>query len=256
MSVGELWGGVMALAVCVFVFGIFMWFARKVIGDIGVALVIVFIAIASAVQGWLWLLHSDKLALEMLAYAIPGALLWGTIKGVQYGVRSWRGRPTQDAQSRHTSQRDGDPHTCAVGDTVALSNWDLTLIEVVENANNQIVNAWQHNAQPRGQYVLVTYEATYTGSDPIGDPTGDLLWRFDGSDRVVYKQDFQVTQATVEQWPRKVRSGGTARQQVLFDVPSQVIDGGALSIEEWMADRTVTCALPPVSQRDPSVRSS
>ena len=58
-----------------------------VLGNFGTALVMVLIAFVAAVDGRRWLLHSDNHALEMLAYALPGLVLWIAAGAVDRLVR-------------------------------------------------------------------------------------------------------------------------------------------------------------------------
>jgi energy-coupling factor transporter transmembrane protein EcfT len=88
----ELWGHVMALAVITLCFSIFMWIARKIIGDFGVALVMVLWLGAMAWAGLSWLIHNDSLGLQMLGWALAGFSVWATLKAVQIlgrKVRAW-----------------------------------------------------------------------------------------------------------------------------------------------------------------------
>src|SRR5690606_10442979 len=73
------------------------------------------------------------------------------------------------------------PATAAIGDTVRVGDWDITITDLVLNANEMVRAANEFNETPRGQYVVVTYEGVYRGSQRTADIT-ELTWQFTTSD--------------------------------------------------------------------------
>lgn len=128
------------------------------------------------------------------------------------------------------------PATAKIGDTVVVSDWEVKVTGVVMNANGVITQANMFNDKPKGQYVLVNYNATYTGDERIGDASMDLSWSFTDTANNVHDQAYQVTPADNQSWPTEARKGGTIKQQVLFDLKANAIKGGILTVEAMDAN--------------------
>lgn len=126
-----------------------------------------------------------------------------------------------------------EPSPTAVGDLVSVGTWDIKVTKVVKNANEILANPNFYNEKPRNQYVLITYSATYTGSERTADVQFDLTWSFTSSASKVFDIAYQTTPADNQEWPYEARTGGTVKQQVLFDVPADTISGGTLTVETY-----------------------
>lgn len=137
--------------------------------------------------------------------------------------------PVVDAEE--PDEVDEAPELAKVGATVSVGSWDVKVTEINLDAGAIISRANQFNDPPKGQYVLVTYEATYTGNERMSDVEWDLSWSFTDTDQKVSDYASVVTPADDEEWPSEARKGGTVRYQVAFDVPSGKIKGGILSVE-------------------------
>jgi hypothetical protein len=120
------------------------------------------------------------------------------------------------------SQAPEDPQ---VGDLVSVGDWDVRVTDILLNADEVIRRANMFNNRPRGQFVLVTYEATYNGRERIADAFYDLTWSFTTTDQKVHDGDSEVTPADNQEWPTEVRAGGTAKSQVVFDLPPAQVKG-------------------------------
>lgn len=123
--------------------------------------------------------------------------------------------------------------TTPIGTTVNVGDWDVTVTEINENANNVIAGANMWNDKPEDQYVLVTYSATYIGSERKSDVGSDLSWSLTGGSQSVYDVSWQVTPADDKEWPTEARKGGTVKAQVLFDVDPDELDGALVTVEGW-----------------------
>lgn len=121
--------------------------------------------------------------------------------------------------------------TAEVGEVVTVGSWDIKVTKVVKNANEILANPNYYNDMPRDQYVLITYAATYNGTERTGDVTFDLTWSFTSSASKVFDPAYQTTPASAQEWPYEARTGGTVEQQVLFDIPADTISGGILTVE-------------------------
>jgi hypothetical protein len=64
------------------------------------------------------------------------------------------------------------------------------------NANDAVKAGGKYYYKPpRGQYVLVDYEDTYTGIERTADLMADLHWTFTTTDQTIHKQEFVRTTA-------------------------------------------------------------
>jgi hypothetical protein len=125
--------------------------------------------------------------------------------------------------------------TASLGDTVEVGDWSVEVTEVARNANATIANANSFNDRPKGQYVLVTYEATYNGTEHTADASWDLTWSLTGNDNRIIENDGEVTPSDAEEWPTSARLGGTVKAQVVFDIDPNNLSGGILSVEAYDA---------------------
>ena len=81
----------------------------------------------------------------------------------------------------------------SLGEEVSLGDWDVVVTKVARNANEAIADADWDNDEPNGQFVLVTYQATYNGPDRSADVEEWTWWSFVGSDNVAYGESFEET---------------------------------------------------------------
>jgi|GEM_PF-6870022 len=137
---------------------------------------------------------------------------------------------TTEPPATETTTADPSP-TTEIGERVSVGSWDIRVTKVVKNANTIIEHANEFNDRPRGQFVLVTYEATYTGTERTGATWLHLTWSFTSADGKVSETASQVTPADNQEWPDEARPGGTVRQQEVFDIPADQIGGGILTVE-------------------------
>jgi hypothetical protein len=121
-----------------------------------------------------------------------------------------------------------------VGDTVQVGAWSVTVTEFAKNANQVIAANDEYNEKPKHQYMLVSYEAVYSGAERTADVMLDLTWSLTGNNaKVLDPTTSQMTPAdsNQEDWITEVRSGGTAEWQVLFDMDPALLDDGILTVE-------------------------
>jgi hypothetical protein len=128
------------------------------------------------------------------------------------------------------------PEPSAIGDVVTVGDWSVTVVEVERNADKTIKKANPYNDPADFDYLLVTYEATYQGSDRTADVTSDLSWSLTTAAQQVLDDDGQVTPADDASWPTEARPGGTLRGQAVFDVDPAELDGALLSVETYSED--------------------
>jgi hypothetical protein len=131
-----------------------------------------------------------------------------------------------------------------LGDTVKVGDWQVRVVAVNTNANAAIHAANMFNDRPKGQYILATYTAKYTGHDRTGDPTMDLEWTMTTPDKKVHDTASEVTPSEKGNgWPTETRTGGTVRGQVVFDIAAPQIKRSLLSVSDFLGDNYADFAL-------------
>lgn len=144
--------------------------------------------------------------------------------------------PEQSPADGQAQDGEGQLSTVTVGEEFAVGDWTVTVTEVVTNANDAIAAANEFNEQPQGQYVLVSYDATYGGNEPTADAWAELFFSFAGGDDVIYETTAAVTPRDAESAPTQVRPGGTVSLDAAFDVPSEAIEGGSVLVGGFLSD--------------------
>jgi len=139
---------------------------------------------------------------------------------------------TTEPTADETATEEPSP-TTRVGELVSVGSWDIRVTKVVKNGDEIIEQANEFNDPPRGQFVLITFEATYTGSERTADAWADLTWSFTSADNKVSQTASAVTPADNQEWPEEARPGGTVRQQEVFDIPADQISGGIITVEAY-----------------------
>lgn len=104
------------------------------------------------------------------------------------------------------------------------------------NANALIHAANEFKDKPKGQYVLVYYDATYIGTDRTADIGSDLTWQFTGTDKQVYDTANEVTPLENASAPTEARKGGTVHGQAVFGIAPRLIHGGTLTVQAYDAN--------------------
>jgi hypothetical protein len=126
--------------------------------------------------------------------------------------------------------------TLPIGESAQVgADYTVAVTKVNLDADNVLAREEFFNEPPKGRYILMTLDVTYTGDDE-GDPWGDLEGTFVGSDARQY--DASACEATVPDSGYDVptlNSGGKATFKACFDVPPDAIDGGKLFIDELAA---------------------
>jgi hypothetical protein len=124
----------------------------------------------------------------------------------------------------------------ALGAPATLGPWTITVTDVDEDAGQEIKKANQFNEPARHQYMLVTFTATYNGTERTADADFDLNWTLTGNDAVVLEPASVVTAYENRSEPTEVRTGGTVEWQVPFDADPAVVSGGLLSVTSWTGE--------------------
>lgn len=123
--------------------------------------------------------------------------------------------------------------TASLGDTVEVGDWSVKVTEVVKNADAVLANRDYYNDKPKGQFVLVTYEATYSGPERTADTFADLTWTLTTNDHKVWDTAYATTPADDQEWTSEARKGGMVKQQAVFDVNAQTLPQSILSVEGY-----------------------
>lgn len=168
------------------------------------------------------------LASTVAAFAMVGALAGcGTAQPAAVVQPADVESSTVDESSPATAA----PETTPVGTTVSVANWDVKVTKVVKDADPLVKAANMYNDPADGQYVLVTYKATYRGTERKVDIESDLTWSFTDSAQVSHDSASQVTPA--DDKPSEARTGGTVTGDVAFDIPAKRINGGLITVEGY-----------------------
>ena len=126
--------------------------------------------------------------------------------------------------------------TTAIGDLVTIGDWDIRITKVTQDADDIIAGANMFNDKPRGQYVMVTYDATYHGTERTGDvEMGDLWWTFTTPDQKVHETSWQVDPASNQNWPTETHPGGTVRAMEVFDIKGPITPS-LITVEDYMLE--------------------
>ncbi len=150
--------------------------------------------------------------------------------------------PTDDSTGIVDDTGDGElvddapPPMSTLGDTYSVGDWDVKITKVTLNANSQIAHANMFNDKPKGQYVLVNYEAVYTGSKRTADVESDLSWSFTDAKQVVHDEASVGTPASAKDAPTETRKGGKVVLDLAFDIPTKQVKGGIVSVQDWVND--------------------
>jgi len=148
---------------------------------------------------------------------------------------------TADQTSTDAPAADGPtpepvPATAKIGDTVQVGDWQVKVVKIDRDAAAAMEQANQFNDKAKGQYFLVTYAATYTGTERTADIQSDLSWTFTTTDNIIHDEAIEVTPADSDSWPTAARKGGTIKFQTVFDLVPSKITGGTLTVEGYDAD--------------------
>lgn len=139
-------------------------------------------------------------------------------------------------ETTEDSEDSGIPATANIGETVDVGDWDVKITDLVLNANDLVHSANPYNSKPKGQYVVLTYEAVYRGSLRTSDAYVDLTWQFTTPDNRLIDEDDEILPADNQNWSTEARQGGTVRYQIVFDVTPSQIHGGTISVEGYDED--------------------
>jgi hypothetical protein len=139
--------------------------------------------------------------------------------------------------SEETSEPPAEPS--AIGTPATLGSWTVTVSDVDLDAGPELGKGNLYNSAARDQYLLVTYSATYNGTERTADVMWDLEWSLTGTDSVVREPSLATTPAENQGKPTEVRTGGTIEWQVPFDVDPTVVEGGLLTVSTWTGEEDV-----------------
>jgi hypothetical protein len=143
-----------------------------------------------------------------------------------------------DAEPTDASEEASEPpaEPSAIGAPATLGSWTITVTDVDEDAGQEIEKANEFNDPAQRQYLMVTFTATYNGTERTADASFDLSWTLTGTDSVVLEPASVVTAYENRSEPTEVRPGGTVEWQVPFDADPALVTGGLLTVESWTGE--------------------
>lgn len=116
-----------------------------------------------------------------------------------------------------------------LGTEAKVGDYAVAVASVQLDATDAILGYNQFNQAPEGQYVLVTIDVVYSGTEE-GDPWLDLNPKFVGSDNRQYDQAACVLDLQDSSVPT-LENGGAAQYEVCMDVPAAALPGKRILIE-------------------------
>ncbi|MBF4993241.1 DUF4190 and DUF4352 domain-containing protein [Arthrobacter gandavensis] len=119
-----------------------------------------------------------------------------------------------------------------LGTAGEVGDYAVTVSSVQLGATDAILGFNEFNQAPEGQYVLITLDVVYNGTEE-GDPWLDLRTNFVGSDNRQYDEstclavlDLQGTSVPT------LENGGEAQYEVCMDVPAAALPGQRVLVED------------------------
>lgn len=127
-----------------------------------------------------------------------------------------------------------------LGEAAVVGEYTVAVTAVQPDATESILGVNEVNEPPEGQYVLVSLDVVYNGTEE-GDPWLDLTTAFVGSDARQY--DETTCMAVVEREASQVPTlepGGQASYDVCMDVPAAAVPGTRIQVEETLPTSDIT----------------
>ena len=122
-----------------------------------------------------------------------------------------------------------NPAILQLGTEAEVGDYAVAVSSVQLDATDAILGFNEFNQSPEGQYVLVTLDVVYNGTEE-GDPWLDLNPKFVGSDNRQYDQASCLLDLQGSSLPT-LENGGAAQYEVCMDVPAAALPGKRILIE-------------------------
>ena len=122
-----------------------------------------------------------------------------------------------------------NPAILPLGTEAEVGDYAVAVSSVQLDATDAILGFNEFNQSPEGQYVLVTLDVVYNGTEE-GDPWLDLNPKFVGSDNRQYDQASCLLDLQGSSLPT-LENGGAAQYEVCMDVPAAALPGKRILIE-------------------------
>lgn len=134
----------------------------------------------------------------------------------------------------------------SVGTRITMGDYEVAITGVNKDATQQNLDDSEFNeAPPEGtQYVLVSMEGTYVGSDS-GDPGIDLSWKILGSDNNTFDSSWTPDNAPADFYPSctldtmydigETFPDGNWTSNFCILMPSAQVEGGAVILENFLS---------------------
>ncbi|WP_104161555.1 hypothetical protein [Arthrobacter sp. ZGTC212] len=119
-----------------------------------------------------------------------------------------------------------------LGTAAEVGDYTVTVSDVELDATDSILGVSEFNDPPDGQYVLITLDVVYNGTEE-GDPWIDLATRFVGSDSRQYSPStcLAILDLPATDVPT-LENGGSGQYEVCMDVPAAAIPGQRVFVED------------------------
>ncbi|WP_146068505.1 MULTISPECIES: hypothetical protein [unclassified Arthrobacter] len=119
-----------------------------------------------------------------------------------------------------------------LGADAEVGEYTVTVSSVQLDATDAILGFNRFNDPPEGQYVLITLDVVYTGTEE-GNPWIDLTTKFVGSDSRQYGESTCMASLDLPAFDvPTLENGGTGQFEVCMDVPAAAIPGKRVLVED------------------------
>jgi len=181
-----------------------------------------------------------------LIAAILGTAFWGALfSAVEDDANNPSSTITPSATASPSTGTTGSPSGSSsatagtellpLGTAAEVGEYTVAVSSVQLNATDAILGFNEFNKAPEGQYVLITLDVVYNGSEE-GDPWLDLTPAFVGSDSRQYDESTCTAALDLEGTAvPTLENGGAAQYEVCMDVPATALPGQRVLVEETFA---------------------
>lgn len=122
------------------------------------------------------------------------------------------------------------PGELALGESATVGDYDVTVLDIDMDADEEVADASRDNPWPLGRYVTATLEITYVGED-LGLPFDDLVVSYPGVDDWRYEDRSCYAATDAPMWRAELEPGETAEVVACIDVRPAAIGPRQVLVE-------------------------
>ncbi|MEN6429397.1 MAG: hypothetical protein ABFC80_00930 [Coriobacteriales bacterium] len=174
------------------------------------------------------------LVTTLATLAVMGVSACTSSDGTSTGGTTQETTAATGAEQGTTAEQGTDarahPEALPVGTVGKVGDWEVKIESVNAHADEELAAFNSYNTPPPAgqQFVLITLQAKYTGEDSDSF-WADVVYKFYGSKGTVIEEGGAAPPNPV--WSTKeVGPGETSIADLVFQVPSDEVDGGSLML--------------------------